>query len=76
MKRTAIIYYQKIAAAALEKEFGFAPARLNKIVPLEADDMGFYIRFRIGARYYTYRKASCFQYGEKIERTDDRGMAL
>jgi hypothetical protein len=65
-----ILYYQKIIATALEKEFGFAPARLNKIVLLEADDHGFYIHFRIGEHYYTYR------YGQKIERTDDKGTAL
>jgi hypothetical protein len=76
MTRTATIYYQKKAATALEKEFGFAPARLNKIVLLESDDMGFYIHFRIGEHYYTYREASCFQDGKKIERTDDKGRAL
>jgi hypothetical protein len=66
MTRSRTIYLQKIAIAALEKEFGFAPARLNKIVLHEADDLGFYIFFRIGEHYYTCR------YGE-IERTDDRG---
>jgi hypothetical protein len=55
MPRTGIIYCQKKVAAALEQEFGFAPARLKEIVLLEADDFCFYIQFRIGARYYTYR---------------------
>jgi hypothetical protein len=69
MTRSQTLYYQKIAVTALEKEFGFAPARLNKIVLLEAEDTGFYIRFRIGEHYYTCRH-------ERIERTDDRGAAL
>jgi hypothetical protein len=69
MTRNRILHYQKIVAAALEQEFGFAPARLNKIVLQEADDLGFYIFFRIGEHYYTCH------YG-KIERTDDRGAAL
>jgi hypothetical protein len=38
MTRNRTLHCQKIAVAALEKEFGFAPARLNKIVLLEADD--------------------------------------
>jgi hypothetical protein len=68
-KRNRILYLQKRAAAALKKEFGFAPARLKEIVLQEADDLGFYIRFRVMERYYNYH------YG-KIERTDDRGAAL
>jgi hypothetical protein len=58
-----------MAAAALEEEFGFAPARLSQIAVLEADNLYFYIRFRIGRRYY----ASCHG---KIERTDERGSAI
>jgi hypothetical protein len=69
MTRNKILYLQKIAIAALEKEFGFAPARLNKIVLLEADGDCFHIRFRVREHYYNYH------YG-KIERTDDRGEAL
>jgi hypothetical protein len=69
MTRNRILYLQKIAITALEKEFGFAPARLKEIVLQEADDLGFYIHFRIGEHYYTYRSG-------KIERTDDRGAAL
>jgi hypothetical protein len=69
MTRSRIIYRQKIVATALEKEFGFAPAKLNKIVLLEADDMCFYIHFRIGEHYYTCR------YG-KVERTNDKGGTL
>jgi hypothetical protein len=69
MTRNKTLYLQKIAIAALEKEFGFAPARLNEIVLLEADDIGFYIRFRIKEHYYT----CCY---EKIERADDKGTAL
>jgi hypothetical protein len=69
MTRNKILYLQKIVIAALEKEFGFAPARLKKIVLLEADDIGFYIHFRIREHYYTYRSG-------KIERTDDRGASL
>jgi hypothetical protein len=69
MTRNRTLYCQRIAAAALEKEFGFAPARLNKIVPLEADDICFYIYFRIGEHYYTCSHG-------KIERTDDKGTAL
>jgi hypothetical protein len=67
--RNRILYLQRIAVAALVQEFGFAPARLNKIVLLEADDLGFYIHFRIGEHYYTYRLG-------KIERTNDRGEEL
>jgi hypothetical protein len=55
-------YCQKKAAAALEKEFGFAPARLNMIVPLKTDDHYFTIHFRIGEHYYTCCNG-------KIERT-------
>jgi hypothetical protein len=69
MPRNRIIYCQKKAATALEQEFGFAPVRLNKIILLEADDMCFYIHFRIGAHYYTYRHG-------RVERTDDKGAAL
>jgi hypothetical protein len=69
MTRNKTLYLQKIAIAALEKEFGFAPARLKKIVPLEADETCSYIHFRIGEHYYTYR------YGI-FERTDDKGAAL
>jgi hypothetical protein len=67
--RSKTLYYQKIAAAALEKEYGFAPARLKEIVLLEADETCSYIHFRIGEHYYTYR------YGI-FERTDDKGAAL
>jgi hypothetical protein len=66
MNRNRILYCQKRAAGALTAEYGFAPARLNKIVLLEADDMGFYIHFRIGDHYYTYHHG-------KIERTNERG---
>jgi hypothetical protein len=69
MARTKEIYLQKRVATALEHEFGFAPARLNKIVPLEVDDHCFNIRFRIGTHYYIYRNG-------EIERTDDKGAAL
>jgi ribosomal protein L19 len=69
MTRNQRLYYQKIVVVALEKEFGFAPARLNEIVLLEADDIGFYIHFRIRKHYYTCRY-------EKIEQTDDKGSAL
>jgi hypothetical protein len=69
MTRNKTLHCQKIVAATLENEFGFAPARLNKIVPLEADDFGFYIHFRIGEHYYTYCHG-------KIERTDDRGTSV
>jgi hypothetical protein len=69
MTRNRILYYQKIVTAALEQEFGFAPARLNKIVILEADGYGFNIHFQIGGHYYT-----C--YHKTIERTDDKGAAL
>jgi hypothetical protein len=62
-------YCQKRVAEALEKEFGFAPARLNKIVIQETDDYGLNIHFRIDEHYYTY------WYG-KIERTDDKGAPL
>jgi hypothetical protein len=64
-----MLYCQRQVSAALEQEFGFDPARLNKIVPLEADDMCFHINFRIGEHYYTFR------YG-KIERTNEIGAAL
>jgi hypothetical protein len=66
MKQSARLYYQRIVAAALEKEFGFSPSKLNQIILLEAENMGFYIFFRIGEHYYTYRHG-------KIERTNDRG---
>jgi hypothetical protein len=66
MNRNRTLCCQKIAAAALEKEFGFAPERLNKIVLQEADDMCFYIFFRIGEHYYTCHHG-------KIERTNDKG---
>jgi hypothetical protein len=69
MTRNATLYYQRQAVSALEKEFGFAPARLKEIVPLEADGLGFYIHFRVGEHYYTCRSG-------KIERTNDRGAAL
>jgi hypothetical protein len=73
MIRNKTLHCQKIAAAALEKEFGFAPAKLNKIelviVLPEIDKTDFYIRFRIGEHYYTCSHG-------KIERTDDRGVAL
>jgi hypothetical protein len=66
MNRNKTLYCQKHAAAALKKEFGFTPTRLKEIVLLEADDMCFYIHFRIGDHYYTYRHG-------KIERTNDGG---
>jgi hypothetical protein len=69
MTRTGIIYCQKKAAAALKKEFGFAPARLKEIILQEADSMCFYIHFRVGEHYYTCRHG-------RIERTDDKGWAL
>jgi hypothetical protein len=69
MNRNRMLYRQKKASSALKQEFGFAPARLKEIVPLEADDMCFYIHFRIGEHYYTYRHG-------KVERTDDKGWAL
>jgi hypothetical protein len=69
MNRNRTLYCQKHAAAALKQEFGFTPTRLKEIVLLEADDMCFYIHFRIGEHYYAYR------YG-KIERTNDKGAAL
>jgi hypothetical protein len=67
--RNRTIYLQRKAKEALEKEFGFAPARLNKIVLLEADGDCFHIRFRVGGHYYNYH------YG-RIERTNDRGAPL
>jgi hypothetical protein len=67
--RNRAIYCQKIAEAALKKEFGFAPARLKEIVPLEADETCSYLHFRIEGHYYTCRHG-------KIERTDDKGAAL
>jgi hypothetical protein len=67
--RNRILYLQKHAAAALKKEFGFAPARLKDIVLQEADDDCFHIRFRVREHYYNYH------YG-KIERTDDGGFPL
>jgi hypothetical protein len=69
MTRNKKLYCQKHVPAALKKEFGFAPARLKEIVLLEAADMCFYIHFRIGEHYYTYRHG-------KVERTDDKGAAL
>jgi hypothetical protein len=69
VNRNRTLYCQKHVIAALRKEFGFAPARLKEVVLLEADDVCFYIHFRIGEYYYTYR------YG-KIERTDDKGAEL
>jgi hypothetical protein len=69
MNRNRTLYCQKHAAAALKKEFGFAPARLKEIVLQEADDMCFYIFFRIREHYYTCHHG-------KIERTNDRGAAL
>jgi hypothetical protein len=69
MTRNRILYCQKHAETALKIEFGFAPARLKEIVLLEADDMCFYIHFRVGEHYYTYRHG-------KIERTNDKGAAL
>jgi hypothetical protein len=69
MKRSGEIYCQKKAAEALIAEYGFAPVALKKIVVLEADDMCFYIHFRIGQHYYTCRHG-------KIERTNDKGAAL
>jgi hypothetical protein len=68
-KRNRMLYLQRLVKEALEKEFGFAPARLKEIVLQEADDLGFHIRFRVREHYYNYH------YG-KIERTDDRGAAL
>jgi hypothetical protein len=69
MNRNRTLYCQKHVAGALKKEFGFAPARLKEIVPLEADDMCFYIHFRIGEHYYTCHHG-------KVERTDDKGVAV
>jgi hypothetical protein len=69
MNRNRTLYCQKHAAAALKKEFGFTPTRLKEIVLLEADDMCFYIHFRVGEHYYTYRHG-------KIERTDGDGWAI
>jgi hypothetical protein len=69
MNRNRTLYCQKRAAGALTAEYGFAPATLKKIVLLEADDMCFYIHFRIEQHYYTYRHG-------KIERTDDKGAAI
>jgi hypothetical protein len=69
MTRNRTLYCQKYVAAALKKEFGFTPARLKEIVLLEADDMCFYIHFRVCEHYYTYRHG-------KIERVDDKGAAL
>jgi hypothetical protein len=63
MTRNKMLCCQKKAAAALEQEFGFAPARLKEIVPLEADEFCFHILFRIGEHYYTYDDG-------KIERPD------
>jgi predicted dehydrogenase len=60
---------QKQAAAALEKEFGFAPAKLKEIVLQEAIGDCFHIRFRVREHYYNYH------YG-KIERTNERGQPL
>jgi hypothetical protein len=67
MNRNEILYRQKIVAAALEKKFGFAPARLNKIVLLEGDDICSYLHFQIKEHYYTYRQG-------KIIQTNDRGV--
>jgi hypothetical protein len=69
MTKHKIHYCQKQAKEALEKEFGFAPATLKKIVLQEATDDCFHIRFRVREHYYNYH------YG-KIERTDDRGVPL
>lgn len=53
---------KKIIRTALESEYGFAPA-ISKIILLEADRGGTYIRASINGKEYQFHSHVCTQRG-------------